>query len=160
MDEIISGVQVIKMYAWERPFEKLLTWARLMELEVLRKTSYIRAFHMTFMFFTSRTALFCTMLTMIALYGPEEITAAKVFVASSYFGIISHLMSQRFSRSVAECAEVLVSLKRLEDFLYLEEKKIMRVNEHENENGSVDCKVEVRWQPISDILNFEILKFI
>lgn len=41
MDEIISGVQVIKMYAWEIPFSKLITYARRMELKIVRKTSYV-----------------------------------------------------------------------------------------------------------------------
>lgn len=28
MNEITSGIQVIKMYAWERPFEKIVELAR------------------------------------------------------------------------------------------------------------------------------------
>lgn len=28
MDEIVNGVQVIKMYAWEKPFTKLISEAR------------------------------------------------------------------------------------------------------------------------------------
>lgn len=28
MNEIVSGIQVIKMYAWEKPFEKVVEMAR------------------------------------------------------------------------------------------------------------------------------------
>lgn len=28
MNEIVSGIQVIKMYAWEKPFEKVVELAR------------------------------------------------------------------------------------------------------------------------------------
>lgn len=123
MNEIISGVQVIKMYAWEKPFARLITVTRKLELKIVSKVSYIRAFHMTSMIFTARIALFCTMLTIISIHGPGEITSARIFVISSYFNIVSHLIAQRFSRAIAETAEVLVALKRLEKFLYLEEKK-------------------------------------
>lgn len=123
MDEIVSGVQVIKMYAWEKPFAKLIHYTRKIELQIVRKSSYIRAFHMTSMLFTTRMALFCTMLTILLIYGPEQITAARVFAISSYFTITSHLMSQRFSRAIAEVAELSVALRRLQNFLNLEEKK-------------------------------------
>lgn len=135
------------MYAWEKPFAKLITYTRKMELKMVRKTSYIRAFHMTTMIFTTRMALFCTMLTMILIHGPEEITSARIFVISSYFNIVSHLMSQRFSRGIAETAEVLVALKRLEKFMNLEEKKTYSNSDNfENglTNGSKKNKVKVR----------------
>lgn len=135
MDEIISGVQVIKMYAWEKPFVKLINVARKMELRALRKTSHIRGFHMVFILFTTRMALFCTMLTIIELYGSDHITAAKIFVIASYFSVISHMMSQRFSRGISECAEVMVALKRLETFLYLDEKKTKANDGRRRENG-------------------------
>lgn len=96
MDEIISGVQVIKMYAWEIPFAKLVSTAREMELKIVRKTSYVRGLYMTFMLFTTRMAVFCTMLAIALLYGADKITADKVFVISSYFSIIAFTMSQLF----------------------------------------------------------------
>lgn len=76
MDEIISGVQVIKMYAWEIPFGKLIKHARKLELKVVTKLSYVRALFMTFNLFTTRVALFCSLLTMALT--DQDITAAKV----------------------------------------------------------------------------------
>lgn len=76
MDEIISGVQVIKMYAWEKPFDKLIKFARKAELKIVTKSSYVRGLFMTFNLFTTRVALFCTLLTMVLTN--QTITATKV----------------------------------------------------------------------------------
>lgn len=76
MDEIISGVQVIKMYAWEKSFSKVIRLARRAEIKIITKSSYVRAAFMAFNLFTTRCALFCTILTMALSH--QEITAAKV----------------------------------------------------------------------------------
>lgn len=75
---IISQFQVIKMYAWEIPFTKLIAYARKMELNIVRKNSYVRGLYMTFLLFTTRMALFCTMMSIVLLYGSDQLTAAKV----------------------------------------------------------------------------------
>lgn len=62
---------------------------------------------MTFMLFTTRMALFTTMLAIVTL--GEELTASKVYVTAAYYGIIANTMSQMFVRGVAEIAEALVS---------------------------------------------------
>uniref|UniRef100_A0A182K842 Uncharacterized protein n=1 Tax=Anopheles christyi TaxID=43041 RepID=A0A182K842_9DIPT len=121
MDEIISGIQVIKMYAWERPFAKLIRHARQMELKIVRKSAYVRGLYMTFLLFTTRTALFCTMMAM-ALLG-DELTAARVFVVATYFGILANTMSAMFVRGIAEIAEAMVAMRRLERFLEFEERE-------------------------------------
>lgn len=76
MDEIICGIQVIKMYAWEKPFAKLIRHVRRLEMNIIVKASYVRALFMTFNLFTTRAAMFCTLVTL-ALSG-EQITASKV----------------------------------------------------------------------------------
>ena len=86
---IKTGVQVIKMYAWEKPFAELVSNARRMELKIIRKTSFVRGLYMTFVLFTTRAAVFCTMLAIALLYGSDQITADKVFVVSSYFRYIT-----------------------------------------------------------------------
>ncbi|KAK2578493.1 hypothetical protein KPH14_002054 [Odynerus spinipes] len=119
MDEIISGVQVIKMYAWEKPFCSLVELARKLELQVVTKSSYIRGIYMTFNLFTTRMALYCTLVAMIMFR--EELSAEKVFVFSSYFNILAHTMSGMFVRGFAEIAECLVAVRRLQHFLMYEE---------------------------------------
>lgn len=46
MNEIIVGIQVIKMYAWEIPFQKVVAEARRMEIKQIRYASYIRGINM------------------------------------------------------------------------------------------------------------------
>lgn len=119
MDEIISGVQVIKMYAWEKPFCALIETARKLELQVVTKSAYIRGIYMTFNLFTTRMALFCTLISML-LFG-DELSVDKVFVFSSYFNILAHTMSGMFVRGFAEIAECMVAVRRLQHFLMYEE---------------------------------------
>lgn len=135
MNEIISSVHVIKMYAWEKPFEKLVALTRKMELKSLRKMFNIRILHMVSIMFTTRFALFCTMLSMVLISGPEQVTAARIFVMSTYYSIVSNLMSQRFSRGINEIAEIKSSLNRIQTFLLMDEKE---------PNGSTDGAIQVK----------------
>ncbi|XP_075236316.1 ATP-binding cassette sub-family C member 4-like isoform X2 [Lycorma delicatula] len=77
-DEVIKGIQVIKMYAWEKPFSKLVTTARKSELDVVYKTSFLRGVYMTFNLLISRTVLFAALLAFI-LQG-DHLTADQRFL--------------------------------------------------------------------------------
>lgn len=119
MDEIISGVQVIKMYVWEKPFCAMVELARKLELRVVTKSSYIRGIYMTFNLFTTRMALYCTLVSIL-LFG-NELTIDKVFVVSSYFNILAQTMTGMFVRGFAELAECMVAIRRLQSFLMFNE---------------------------------------
>ncbi|CAD6221999.1 GSCOCT00005266001.2-RA-CDS [Cotesia congregata] len=119
MDEIISGVQVIKMYAWEKPFCTMIALARKLELKVVQKNSWIRGIFMTFNLFTTRVAIYCTLVGM--LFFGQQITAEKAFVFSSLFNILAHTMSAMFVRGIAEIAECIVAVRRLQYFLMYDE---------------------------------------
>ncbi|XP_058800223.1 ATP-binding cassette sub-family C member 4-like [Phymastichus coffea] len=139
MDEIISGVQVIKMYAWEKPFCALVESARRLELKVVRKSSYIRGIYMTFNMFTTRAALFGTLITMMIRGQP--LTVDEVFVYMSYFNLMAQTMSSMFVRGIAEIAECRVAVNRLQNFLMFEEFESSNVNNGianlSNSNNSV-----------------------
>lgn len=122
MDEVISGVRVIKMYAWERLFAKVIFASRQLELKVILSNAYIRAAYLGFLMFTSRAVLFCTMLAMISLYGQESLTVAKLFKATAFVNVITYAMSQHFVRGVGEISETIAAFRRLQNFLDYEEK--------------------------------------
>lgn len=96
MNEIIQGIQVIKMYAWEKPFGKLVTSARKREVNMIRYASYIRAIMLSFTVFVTRFSVFIS-LTMYVLLG-MILTAEKAFVVTAYYNILRQSMTVHFPR--------------------------------------------------------------
>ncbi|KAK6635825.1 hypothetical protein RUM44_001079 [Polyplax serrata] len=134
MDEIICGIQVIKMYAWEKPFSQRVSNSRKKELEKLIKSSYVRGLFMTFNLFTTRFSIFCTMMALSLTGG--SLSAEKIFVYASYFGMLSFNMSGMYVRGFAEIAECWVSLARLTKFLVLDEiSNVTNVSNVSNSKG-------------------------
>lgn len=147
VDEIISGIQVIKLYAWEKPFAHLTSMARKYELQIIRKISYFRGLYTTFLIFATRAAIFCSMLSIAIIYGPHEITADKVFAITSYFNCIAFIFNRLFVRGVAEISETIISINRLQSFLELDEKETKSIsmdsNGFKSSNNSADFKTQV-----------------
>eukprot|EP00102_Acyrthosiphon_pisum_P018651 XP_016655861.1 PREDICTED: probable multidrug resistance-associated protein lethal(2)03659 isoform X2 [Acyrthosiphon pisum] len=120
MNEIISGIQVIKMYTWEKPFALLVQYARKMEIEQIRGTSWIRVFFQSFRIFHIRFALFTSILSYVLL--GNYINTQQVFVIISYFNILRITMTVLFPEGVLILGEMLISIKRIQSFLLQDEK--------------------------------------
>lgn len=133
MSEIISGIKVIKMYAWERPFEKMVQLARRHEIKVVTRASYLRGLYVSTMVFSERTSLFITLLSY-SLMG-HHISADKVFAMAQFYNILQLAMAIYYPQAVQLAAESKVSLKRLEDFLLLEE---MQSVYHRNNKATIN----------------------
>ncbi|XP_011882343.1 PREDICTED: probable multidrug resistance-associated protein lethal(2)03659 isoform X3 [Vollenhovia emeryi] len=119
MSEIIRGIQVIKMYTWEKPFEELVNLARKYEIDVLTLISYLRGFTFATHVFTERTTLYFTIMAYV-LYG-YSVSAEVVFSMAQYFNALQLTMAILYPMAVASAAEASVSVKRIEDFLLLNE---------------------------------------
>ncbi|XP_073988840.1 ATP-binding cassette sub-family C member 4-like isoform X2 [Rhodnius prolixus] len=165
-DEVLTGVQVIKLYAWERPFIKHLEEARERELKEVGKANFVRGLYMTFSLTTRRIALFLT-LTVYVLMG-ERLAADKVFVSSAYFAILAISMTGVFVRGVGEVSEGLVSIKRLQTFLLKEEVHDNCVLDKPDEDAIADMKqktaievsdVNAKWQYSSSDLTLINMNF-
>ncbi|KAK2579439.1 hypothetical protein KPH14_002650 [Odynerus spinipes] len=118
-NEIITGIQAIKMYTWEKPFSDLIEKARRKEINVIRATSYIRGVTMSFIIFTTRMCLFITILAYVLLGG--YITAEQVFILTAYYNILRQTMTVFFPQGITQVAEAMVSIKRLQKFMMYDE---------------------------------------
>ncbi|XP_056634781.1 putative uncharacterized protein DDB_G0282133 [Diorhabda sublineata] len=121
MSEIVSGMQVIKMYAWEKPFEKLVKTTRSKEMKDVNSASILRGIYSSSTVFSDKLSVFATLLTYVLL--GNIISADKVFSIAQSFGILQLAMAVVYPLAISTGAEALVSVKRLEDFLALEEKE-------------------------------------
>ncbi|KAF2894430.1 hypothetical protein ILUMI_11737 [Ignelater luminosus] len=122
MNEIISGIQVIKMYTWEKPFAKLVSLARRFEIKSIRATSYIRGIVLSFIMFTTRISIFVTILAYVLF--DNKIDAKQVFVLTAFYNILRQSMTVFFPQGVAQIAEANVSIKRLNKFLLYDETQL------------------------------------
>ncbi|KAL4704833.1 hypothetical protein ACJJTC_001308 [Scirpophaga incertulas] len=119
MNEILSGIQVIKMYTWEKPFADLVAKARKHEIKQIRATSYIRGVLTSFIMFTTRICLFCSILAYVLVN--NVISAKQVFVITSFYNILRQTMTVFFPQGIAQIAEAVISIKRLQSFMLYED---------------------------------------
>ncbi|XP_074025677.1 probable multidrug resistance-associated protein lethal(2)03659 isoform X3 [Leptinotarsa decemlineata] len=124
MNEIISGIQVIKMYAWEKPFNHLVYLSRRNEIKSIRITSFMRGILLSFIMYSTRMSIFVSILAYV-LSG-YEITAEKVFVLTSFYNILRQTMTVFFPQGISQVAEAKVSIKRLNDFMLYDETQIAK----------------------------------
>ena len=115
MGEILSGIKVIKLYAWEQPFMKRISGTRSSEIDYLMKAAYLNGFNTftwTFMPFLITLVTF-----MIYVYAMgEPLTSSKAFVTLSLFNILRAPLNM-LPMLVAFLVQASVSLKRITKFL-------------------------------------------
>lgn len=135
MSEIVTGIQVIKMYTWEKPFEKIVREIRNSEISAVTNTSYCRAVLSSWMIFLTGLSLFLT-LTCYTLLG-NQITAEVVFPTAQCFTTLQMAFALYLPLAVSSSAEALAVSERLERFLTLEER------EDKNDTGLKESSVNI-----------------
>lgn len=108
MNELIQGIQVIKMYAWEMPFRNVVKATRKKEVDQIEKAQYIRGVNMSTMVFTERSTLFLAILTCI--WQGNAITADLVFPMATFFNVLQLTAAIFYPLAVSLGAEALVIL--------------------------------------------------
>uniref|UniRef100_A0A3B3U9L9 ATP binding cassette subfamily C member 3 n=1 Tax=Poecilia latipinna TaxID=48699 RepID=A0A3B3U9L9_9TELE len=116
MNEILNGIKVLKLYAWENSFKEKVLDIRQKELIVLRKTAYLGA--LSTMAWTS--APFLVALTTFAVFVTVDeknvLDAEKAFVSLSLFNILRFPLNM-LPQVISSLVQASVSLKRIQNFL-------------------------------------------
>uniref|UniRef100_A0A1I8MDU6 ABC transporter n=1 Tax=Musca domestica TaxID=7370 RepID=A0A1I8MDU6_MUSDO len=121
MNEIISGIQVIKMYAWEIPFGKMVDYVRRKEMKAIRYVNYIRGIMGSFIMFISRISVFSSLVSYVLL--GYFLTAQQAFMVTAFYDLLRITMTVYFPMAITQIAENLVSFRRIQKFMQLDEVK-------------------------------------
>lgn len=122
MNEIIQGIQVIKMYAWEIPFGKMVAHARKKEISPIRYVSYIRGILLSFIMFLTRVSIFTSLVGYVLL--GYVLTAKQAFMVTAYYNILRTTMTVFFPQGISQVAEALVSIKRIQKYMLYDETSV------------------------------------
>uniref|UniRef100_A0A6I8MXX3 Multidrug resistance-associated protein 1 n=2 Tax=Ornithorhynchus anatinus TaxID=9258 RepID=A0A6I8MXX3_ORNAN len=120
MHEILNGIKVLKLYAWELAFKKKVLEIRQEELKVLKKSAYLAAVGT----FTWVCTPFLVALSTFAVYMTIDenniLDAQKAFVSLALFNILRFPLNI-LPMVISSIVQASVSLKRLRIFLSHEE---------------------------------------
>ncbi|XP_067134899.1 ATP-binding cassette subfamily C member 4-like [Centruroides vittatus] len=145
LNEMIADMRLIKMYTWELPYAALIEKIRVKEIKKIRMyfytsgISYILAYPISKLF---------TLLAYLTFYlNGGQLNVQIIFVTMTFSMYIFSNILTLYSHAVSYVAEILVSLKRIQDFLLLPEKENNAV---ENvEKGENLTEYEIRMNSVT-----------
>ncbi|XP_066442933.1 ATP-binding cassette sub-family C member 3 [Eleutherodactylus coqui] len=134
MNEVLNGIKVLKLYAWEPSFSQKVLEIRNKELSVLKKSAYLNALST----FAWTSAPFLVALTTFAVYMSVDeknvLDAEKAFVSLSLFNILRFPLNM-LPQVISNLAQTSVSIKRIQNFLANDELDLAAVNKDKSMTG-------------------------
>ncbi|KAI9205349.1 P-loop containing nucleoside triphosphate hydrolase protein [Polychytrium aggregatum] len=132
LSDMLSGIMIVKLYAWERPFSEKITESRNNEMRHVKKASILRALNEAIFFAASTVVSVCGFITFYFIQaGP--FVASRIFTSITLIQVVRLDMTNFFPKALQFGSESLVSLKRIQQFLSLPELGTSRNPEHEKE---------------------------
>ncbi|XP_075420665.1 multidrug resistance-associated protein 1 isoform X1 [Tenrec ecaudatus] len=120
MNEILNGIKVLKLYAWELAFKEKVLGIRQEELKVLKKSAYLGAVGTFTWVCTPFLVALCTFAVFVTVNENNALDAQKAFVSLALFNILRFPLNI-LPMVISSMVQASVSLKRLRVFLSHEE---------------------------------------
>lgn len=116
MNEILSGIKILKLYAWEPSFQTQVEELREEELKVLKRFAYLSSVSTFIMTCAPALVSLATFATFVGVSPDNVLTPAKAFTSISLFNILRFPLAM-LPMLIAAMVQTAVSKKRLEKFL-------------------------------------------
>ncbi|CAI9724597.1 resistance-associated 1-like isoform X1 [Octopus vulgaris] len=141
MNEILNGIKVLKLYAWENSFKEQIMKIRNDEMRILRKQAYLNAFTtLTW----SCAPVFVSLFTFVVYVLSDEkniLDAEKAFVALSLFHILRFPLMM-LPNTISNLIAANVSVKRVTEFLNKDELDLKSVEHSLTDSDSHSVIIE------------------
>ncbi|UJR38757.1 hypothetical protein I4U23_031422 [Adineta vaga] len=126
-NEILNGIKVLKLYAWETTFIRSVTHIREKELRYIRYKSILSAISNVLSTFTPILVCIVTFATYVLSSNTNVLTAEKAFVSLALFNLLQTPLA-KFPTTINSIVEASVSDQRIQKFLNYEEIDVDAVN--------------------------------
>ncbi|CAH0750174.1 unnamed protein product [Diatraea saccharalis] len=120
MNEVLNGIKVLKMYAWEPSFEDQVLKIRNKEMHVLKQTAYLNS---ATSFIWSCAPFLVSLMSFgcfVLVNDTKVLDAKTAFVALSLFNILRFPLSM-LPNVISNVVQTSVGIKRLNKFMNCEE---------------------------------------
>ncbi|KAB0345161.1 hypothetical protein FD754_022087 [Muntiacus muntjak] len=158
ISEVITGIKTIKMNAWEKSFIDIIPRLRREEISKILRSSYLRGMNLASFFAVSKIMIFITFITNELL--DNLITASQVFVVVTLFEALRFPSTLYFPMAIEKVSETVISIRRIKNFLLLDE--ISQLNSQLPSDGEMivdvkDCTAS--WDKASGTPTLQDLSF-
>lgn len=154
MAEILNGMKVLKLYAWEKPFIKEVLKTRNEELGYTRKACYIDSFFVFLWVVAPFLVCAVCFSTFLLSSSSHVLDVQTAFVSLTLFNLLRYPMGV-LPDLLTRFVKCLVSLKRLNEFLFANEIDPFLVNNQPDAGDAVTIRdATFAW----DIAESSILK--
>ncbi|XP_027741828.1 multidrug resistance-associated protein 1-like isoform X3 [Empidonax traillii] len=146
LSEILHGIKILKLYAWEPAYQRKVLSIREHEVDVLKSSGYLTTYSMLTLTCIPFMVSLATFGVFFHLDKENVLTATKVFTSISLFNILRQPLFDLPS-VISAVAQTKVSLSRLEDFLCAEDLNPEDVSTNYSGNHAVGFSgASFRWE--------------
>ncbi|XP_076227007.1 multidrug-Resistance like Protein 1 isoform X2 [Nomia melanderi] len=120
MNEVLNGIKVLKLYAWEPSFEEQILKIRTKEIEVLKEAAYLNSGTSFIWSFAPFLVSLVSFATYVLIDEENRLNSTVAFVSLSLFNILRFPLSV-LPMMIGNIVQAWVSVKRINKFMNSEE---------------------------------------
>nr|XP_054771002.1 ATP-binding cassette sub-family C member 5-like [Lytechinus pictus] len=126
MNEVLTYVKLIKMYAWEVPFSKAISAIRNLERSLLEKAGYMQSFSLSVSPITPNIATVLTIVIFLSTAYEEPLTSTKAFTLVAILNTLRAVIGPT-PWAIRSLAEANIALGRLKSVFVMDEQNPLDV---------------------------------